>query len=259
ELLILENDLRERLVRCMRDAHRDTLHAQRLGNFFRFALQRQCGPSTFHPHHLHVHPAHPAAPAGPQRLHGRFFHGEAPRIPFIFVLELFAVRHFVWRVHAPQKPFPLRLNHFLDALHFRHVNAQPNDHRSPNCGATRLRCLDPIILSGPCRDGNHPRKSPQTANAASRARFLSRRRGSCAVPAACKSFSSLPFANSPGWSTDSARGPAASANSLASRCSISASWNGTRAKTSRKTATSCKPRSTLGVSRWRRSSKSTPT
>src|SRR5208337_2461439 len=102
-----------------------------MGNLFCLTLQRQSGPPAPLPHHFHVHPAHPAAPARPQRLHRGLFHREAPRVPLVLVFELFAVGDFIGRIHAPQKPFPLRLNDRLNALHFRHINAQSDDHSAP--------------------------------------------------------------------------------------------------------------------------------
>src|SRR6266852_4094435 len=61
--LCLENDLRECLSLCMRDAQRDMLHSELLGNFSRLAPQCQRRPPVGLPHHLQIDPADPASPA----------------------------------------------------------------------------------------------------------------------------------------------------------------------------------------------------
>ncbi len=60
--LCLENDLRECLSLCVRDAQRDMLHSELLGNFSRLAPQCQRRPPARLPHYLQINPAHAASP-----------------------------------------------------------------------------------------------------------------------------------------------------------------------------------------------------
>src|SRR6266404_5029565 len=145
-VLSFKNHLRNRLLRRMRNAHRDILHSQRISNLPRFAPQRQTRTAAPLTHHFHVHPPPAAAPARPQGLHRRLFHRKPPRIPLIFVPELLAIRHLVQREHAPQKSLPLRFNHFLNPRHFRHIDSHANDHLLTRAAASPLPRFLPFIL-----------------------------------------------------------------------------------------------------------------
>src|SRR5260221_555670 len=103
------------------------------------------------PYPLRAHPAYPSAPARPKGLHRRLFHRKTSGIPLKFVLELLAIRHFIQRKHAPQKPVPLRLNHRPNPRHFRHVNPYSDDHPLTCAAAFDSRpapdfCLGPIAI-----------------------------------------------------------------------------------------------------------------
>src|SRR5256885_952999 len=115
----------------MRNRHRNMFYSQLVRNLPRFALQLQRRLPAHLSHHFNIHPPHAAAPARPQRFHRRFLHCKPPRIPFILILELLAVRPLLRRIQPLQKSFPLAPNRPAHAIHFCNVHSQPNNHSSP--------------------------------------------------------------------------------------------------------------------------------
>src|SRR5882757_3700796 len=115
----------------MRNRHRNMFHSQLVRNLPRFAFQLQRRLPANLPHHFNIHPPHAAAPSRPQRLHRRFLHSKPPRVPFILILELLAVRPLFRRIQPLQKSLPLSPNRSAHPVHFRNVHSQPNNHSSP--------------------------------------------------------------------------------------------------------------------------------
>src|ERR1700730_10338745 len=146
--LIFENHLSERLFRRVRYAHGDIFHPHPIGNLLRLALQRHGWPSTSLSHYLYVHPAHAVAPSGSQSFHRRFLYRESSRVALVFVLELFAVGHFLQRVDASQKAVALRFNHCAYPRHFRDIDSHSYDHMAPYVAdvAKRNSSVRPTLL-----------------------------------------------------------------------------------------------------------------
>src|SRR6185369_14928164 len=145
----LENHLRKRLRRRMRDAQRNTLHSQRRRHLRRLSSQRNCRPTAALPHHFHIHPPHPARPPRPQRLHRRFLRRKPPRVPLILVLELLAILSLPRSIHASQERLSMPLDGRLHPLHFRNINPHPNNHAASNSPklSAYLRKLSASALS----------------------------------------------------------------------------------------------------------------
>src|SRR2546421_6218069 len=112
----------------MRNAERDTLHSELLRDFCRLTRDCQGGTPARLPHHFKIHPFHPAPQACPQRIDRRLFCRKPPRVPFVLVLEPFAVFALPRRVHPLQKHFTIALNRPLDPLHLGNVHPRPHDH-----------------------------------------------------------------------------------------------------------------------------------
>src|ERR1700675_800515 len=61
--LALQNDLRNRLFRRMRDGKRCVLHAQFGRKLGGFSVKRNRSPAAWHAHHFTIAPAHPVIPS----------------------------------------------------------------------------------------------------------------------------------------------------------------------------------------------------
>jgi hypothetical protein len=121
-LLILENNLGHGLRLGVRDAERDVLHAQACGDFCGFARQGHGGAAALFADYFEIDPAHAAAPAGAERLHGRFFGGEAAGVAFKFIFEPLAIFDFVGRKNAVDKPLATAFDGRLDAWDFGNIH-----------------------------------------------------------------------------------------------------------------------------------------
>ncbi len=134
---ILENHLRKRLLRRMRNTQRNILHSHPPRNLPRLAMQLHRRPPAALPHNFHIHPTHPAAPSRPQRLHRRFLRRKSSRKTLILILELLAILPLRRRIQPPQNRFPMPLDRRLYAPHLCDIDSQPNDQAN-SCSAGTL-------------------------------------------------------------------------------------------------------------------------
>jgi hypothetical protein len=147
ERSVLEDHLRKRPIAGMRDAHRNIFHSQTLGNRERRAVQRKRGFPAREPRHFDIHPAHAMRPPGSQRLHRRFFSGEASRVALHVVPVPLAVCDFARRVDAMQERLATPLNRRAQAAHLGQVHSQSDNHRV-DCPALAV----PPLISAQPRD-----------------------------------------------------------------------------------------------------------
>src|SRR5450432_846141 len=124
----LKDQLRDRLLRGMRDRQRDILHSQLRGEFPSLPVKGHGRPPSRHPRDFTIAPPHAMIPARAQRLHRSFLGGEARGVTLEAVSLGIAVANLSRREDALQKAVPKALNGLPDARNFSDVDARAYDH-----------------------------------------------------------------------------------------------------------------------------------
>src|SRR5258706_6601064 len=127
--LPLKNNLRQSGVSIMGDGQGYILDAESAGNFAADASESQRRFATALPHHFNIDPAHAASQAGSQSLHRRLLGGKASGEALGMMAMRFAIGNLRGREKAFQERAATPLDRRCDAVDFRDVNAQADDHQ----------------------------------------------------------------------------------------------------------------------------------
>ena len=115
-------------VAVVGDGERDVLDAQALGDGPRCPREFQRGLSAGFTDNFDIEPTHAASPAGSESFHRGLFSGESSGEPLGAVAVLFAVGNLRGSEETLEKPASMAVHGRLDAIHFRDVHAQADDH-----------------------------------------------------------------------------------------------------------------------------------
>src|SRR5579862_5224565 len=126
--LRFKDDLGEGGVAVMRDGDGDIFHAEAVGDGARRAGQFQRGLAAWFADDFDVDPAHAARPACPEGFHRGFLGGKAAGEAFGAVAVLLAVAYFRRGEEALEQRAAAAGNGRLDAVDFRDVHSQADDH-----------------------------------------------------------------------------------------------------------------------------------
>src|SRR5580700_6185477 len=108
--LTFQNDLRNRLFRCVRDRQRGILNSQLGGELSGLAVKRHRRTSPWHACNLTVPPANTVIPSRAERLHRSLFGREARRITLVAICFRNAIAHFPLRINAIEEALPEALD-----------------------------------------------------------------------------------------------------------------------------------------------------
>src|ERR1700741_815725 len=125
---VLENHLRHRLFRCVRDRQSHILDSEFHCEFSSLPVECHGRTASGHADYLAIAPSHSMIPTSSERFHGGIFGGEARGIALEPVRLRIAIAHLSRGEDALQKTLPEALHRLADAGNFGDVDARAYDH-----------------------------------------------------------------------------------------------------------------------------------
>src|SRR5579864_2721360 len=141
---VLKNDLCDRLLLGVRNGEGHVFDAELCSEFSRLAVERHRRTPSRHTHDFTVTPPHAVVPSCTERLHRRFFRGEASGVTLDAVGLRIAVANLARGEDALEKAAAETLDRLADARNLSDVDPGANDHkRLPIQRELRVRIIDP--------------------------------------------------------------------------------------------------------------------